>query len=40
MALQKTIYQNFISAGANIYNIYSPCYKPVYPPKNEMFRIY
>jgi hypothetical protein len=31
--LQKLISDNFVNCGANIYNIYAKCYKPVYPPK-------
>ena len=34
-AIQKTIRDNFVASGANIYNIYAKCYKPVYPPQFE-----
>lgn len=35
ISAQKNIYNNFISTGANIYNIYAKCYTPVYPPNYQ-----
>ena len=33
--MQKIVADNFVASGANIYNIYAKCYKPVYPPHLE-----
>jgi hypothetical protein len=36
IAAQKNIYFDFIATGANVYNIYAKCYKPVYPPAQQL----